>query len=405
MQPYFCQPAVSLAQVAPALVNQYGDIRMYPMCATLSMGFSHSVYIAQRIHDQCLYAASALQPQHNILQLQSPYITTPIHLLYIDDNCILGTRLDEVTQQYESWLAPYRTVGLLTKPEKCVPPTAAPTEILGILIDGHAATMSVSPPKLFKLLGQTLQLLRGGRCSGATLARLMGHRTWLVMLRRPVFATLRYSYIFIQQMQGRTHNLWPSVVNELYTVIAPAPLMHVDMTSTILDMVPATDASLSGNGMVLAHTTPDVIAALYPLAVYNPKHHVTETNANGLLRPTVVQQHLIHDMNFATIISHTWRYASPHINELELQSVLSMLRHSVTRPATLHSTILHLVDNTPSFSYLRKGRSSSVRLLPVLKKIATHLLAHDMTLLSVWVPTEINPADTASRLCSHAILS
>lgn len=403
MQPYFCLPAIPIAQVSPELAQKYGDIRLHPMCATLPMGFSHSVYIAQHIHHQCLYASSAMDPRCNILQLRTPYVTSPIHMLYIDDNCILGTSMAEVDCQYQASMAAYSASGLVVKAEKCVAPTSSPTEILGILINGSRCTMAAHPSKTFKLLGQTLYLIRCGTCTGTTLSRLMGHWTWLLMLRRPIFAILRYSYIFIQEMQGRSHQLWPAVINELYMLVALAPLMYADLTTPLLDILPASDASSLGNGVVLGHTTAEGIQALYPLAVYNAKQHVTDDNQNGLLHPTTAQREVILNAQFATVISHTWRYTSPHINELELQSVLSMLKHLVSRPRTLHSSILHLIDNQPAFSCLRKGRSSSVRLLPVLKKISAHLLAHDITLLSVWVPTEINPADRPSRYHRDAI--
>jgi hypothetical protein len=403
MRPYFCLPPVHITQVSAALAEKHGDIHMHPMCTTLPMGFSHSVYIAQHIHNHVLYSSLSLDPSRNILKLQVPYITSPTHMLYIDDNCILGTSLQDVGHQYQSCISAYTAAGLVVKTEKCVPPTSNPTEMLGIVIDGNAATMTIHPSKMFKLLGQTLYLLHSNKCTGTTLSRLMGHWTWLLMLRRPTLAILRYSYIYIQEMQGRSHKLWPSVVNELYNLIALAPLMYADLTTPLLNILPASDASSIGNGVTIANTTTATIQALYPLAIYNPKHYVTDTNQNGLLHPNAVQRELILNSHFLPIISHAWRYQSSHINELELQSVLSMVRHLVSRPSTLHSTILHLIDNHPAFSCLRKGRSSSVRLLPVLRKITAYLLAHDITLLPVWVPTEINPADTASRLHHNAI--
>lgn len=398
MQPYFSLPAVHVRHISAELTQRHGDIEMHPMCTTLPMGFSHSVYIAQQIHNNVLYKDTTLKETDNILQRQTPHLSAAIHMLYIDDNCILGTSAEEVTAQYHACIAAYTTAGLQVKPEKCTATTSAPTEVLGIMINGLHREMSIQPAKMLKLLGQTLYVIHKQQCTGATLARLMGHWTWVLMLRRPLLSVIRYCYIFIDVYKGGTHALWPAVVKELYQLIALAPFIYADLSSPILDVLPASDASTFGNGVVFTYTTPETSNALYQLCCYNPKHHVTDDNPNGLLRPTAYQITQIQHQNYHTIISHRWRHSSPNINELELQSVLSLVKHLVTRPATLHSSILHLIDNHSAFSCLRKGRASSVLMNMVLRKITAHLVAHDITLLSIWVPSELNPADPASRL-------
>jgi hypothetical protein len=398
MQPYFALPSIHISHVSHTLFQQYGDIVMHPMCTTLPMGFSHSVYIAQHIHNHCLYKHTTLQPEYNILNVQSPYITHPIHMLYIDDNCILGTNRDDVTQQYNACMKAYKGTGFIIKAEKCTPTTSSATEMLGIVIDGQRLTMALNMSKMLKLLGQTLYLIHKQKCTGTTLAKLMGHWTWALMLRRPMFSIVRYSYLFIDKFKGMSHTLWPSVVKELYQLIALSPLLYADLSAPILDILSATDASLLGNGVVLSYTTQGTVNALHPLATYNTKRYVTDDNPNGILQPSAHQAALIANAHYHTIISHRWRHKSSNINELELQSVLSLIKHLVTRPSTQHSTVLHLIDNHSAFSCLRKGRASSVQMIMVLRKITAYLLANDITLLPIWVPSEMNPADSASRL-------
>jgi hypothetical protein len=322
-------------------------------------------------------------------------------MLYIDDNCILGTNRDEVTQQYEACIQAYRDTGFIIKTEKCTSTTSAATEMLGIVIDGERLTMSLNVSKMLKLLGKTLHLIHKKQCTGTTLAKLMGHWTWALMLRRPMFSIVRYCYLFIDKFKGMSHALWPSVVKELYQLIALAPLIYAELSTPILTILSATDASLLGNGVVLSYTTSETVNALHHLATYNTKRYVTNDNPNGMLRPSAHQAALIENAHYHTIISHRWKHSSPNINELELQSVLSLIKHLVTRPTTLHTSILHLIDNHSAFSCLRKGRASSVQMIMVLRKITAYLLAHDITLLSIWVPSEMNPADSPSRLHNH----
>jgi hypothetical protein len=57
-----------------------------------------------------------------------------------------------------------------------------------------------------------------------------------------------------------------------------------------------------------------------------------------------------------------------------------------------------LVDSMVAFFTLWKGRSSSPKLLLVLRKISALLLASGVMLLPGWIPSEVNPADAPSRL-------
>ena len=57
-----------------------------------------------------------------------------------------------------------------------------------------------------------------------------------------------------------------------------------------------------------------------------------------------------------------------------------------------------LLDSTVAFFSIWKGRSSSPRLLLILRKISSLLLASSISLLPGWVPSAVNPADEPSRI-------
>lgn len=395
MQPYFCLP--------PLEPVTRGQQPVYPMCTTLPMGFSHAVYLAQQVHNHCLYSRAALNPRWNVLRLSQPLLTQTIHALYIDDNCLLGTSETDVQQQYELCLAAYTAAGLLAKREKCTAATTEPTEVLGITVDGYRQQMYVAPTKMRKLLGQTVYMLSKTHCTGQELARLLGHWTWAIMLRRPAFAMLRLTYIYINTYKHINHQLWPCVRDELLALIGIAPMLYANIAAPISSFLPATDASMTGYGVVMALSECTRLNELWPLATYKPSDHMTDDNASGLMRPSNQQLQLLRDLRFTTIIAGQWRYgvnptSTNHINELELQAVYSMVKHLLSRPSTMSTRVLHLVDNTVTFSSLRKGRCSSVKLLLCLRKLAVHLIAADMVLLPVWIPSEANPADAPSRL-------
>jgi len=392
MQPYFALPFVERA--AP------GEPQWYPMCTTLPMGFSHAVLLAQQVHEHTLYSRGALQSCDNILEQRQPTIHRPIHELYIDDNCLIGTDQAELQQQYSRCMAAYADAGLLAKPEKCTPPTSQPTEVLGVMVGGKDHHIRLSPTKMKKLIGQTIYLLHKQQCSGTELARLLGHWTWAIMLRRPALAVLQNAYIYVNRYKGRQHTLWPCVRHELDALIGLAPLLYANLAAPRLPLLPATDASMTGSGVVLSALPPALADDLWYLATYRPADHVTVDNANGLLSPSPTQLDSLRQLQWSTVTAYTWSYGTDdtnHINELELQAVYTMVRHMLSRPQTVDSRLLHMVDNTVSISCLRKGRSSSIKLTMVLRKIHSHLLAASLALLPLYIRSEDNPADSPSR--------
>jgi hypothetical protein len=102
---------------------------------------------------------------------------------------------------------------------------------------------------------------------------------------------------------------------------------------------------------------------------------------------------------WSTIISRPWRDAE-HINALELRAVLLAAHWVLSHPSAVSRRVLLLVDSTVALYAVWKGRSSSYPLLAVLRKINALLLAGDLTLLTGWLPSEVNPADAPSRLLS-----
>ena len=53
------------------------------------MGWSHSVFVSQSVHEYVLYFMGGLNPLHNVMHLQSPFITCGVHLIYVDDFGVL----------------------------------------------------------------------------------------------------------------------------------------------------------------------------------------------------------------------------------------------------------------------------------------------------------------------------
>jgi hypothetical protein len=95
-------------------------------------------------------------------------------------------------------------------------------------------------------------------------------------------------------------------------------------------------------------------------------------------------------------VSSPWR-REEHINVLELRAVLTAMRWCNSVPPALNHRVLLFCDSAVVVAALAKGRSLSRALSALLRRLAALLLVSGMRLCPVWVPSQENPADAASR--------
>ena len=95
-------------------------------------------------------------------------------------------------------------------------------------------------------------------------------------------------------------------------------------------------------------------------------------------------------------LSYAWKQED-HINELELQAFIVMVRRRVRKASRHHGRYLHIVDSAVIRGAVAKGRSTSRRLNRLLRKVAALTLAADVYPLTAWTISRWNFADLASR--------
>ncbi|CAK0803353.1 unnamed protein product [Prorocentrum cordatum] len=98
-----------------------------------------------------------------------------------------------------------------------------------------------------------------------------------------------------------------------------------------------------------------------------------------------------------TVLSHRWRRLGRHINELEMQEVLSALKWLARKSDHHGLRIGMLVDCQVVLAICAKGRSSSHRLNHLVKRIDAQRLACDLYPFYGYVTSKTNPADAPSR--------
>jgi hypothetical protein len=186
------------------------------------------------------------------------------------------------------------------------------------------------------------------------------------------------------------------------------PLLHARLDSVFFPRVLATDASEFAGEVVTTPITTATHRDYWPLCSTRNNAYVqtlfrdesTWTDLDDELSAGIDAYESFYagvlDSPWTTILSAPWRH-SEHINSLELRAVLLAVHWVLSHPSSLSRRVYLLVDSTVTFFSLWKGRSSSPQLLWIVRKISALILASGLSLLTGWIPSEVNPADEPSR--------
>lgn len=390
LRPFFALPAVRAADLG--LSDRYGaDTMVYPCVNRLPMGWSHSVFLAQSAHEHLISQLTSLQPADQITHTSSPLLhpDTVRFGIYIDDLSLFSTNADLLAHAQNEYMEAMELHGLPVKRSKVVFPSCSGVEIVGLNFDGASHTFGLAPEKLLSLLNQTWMLLEQGCCTGLQLASLVGKWTWSCLVNRPALSVFSSVYRFINVAKGRVFSLWPTVRKELRTVAGLAPLLFTSTAAAFFPEALACDASSIGLG---------VTSSFISQANMN-----TASQAAGLLDTTVITDKerqataVLASHSWRTVVAARWQHPLRHINEGEARSVSTAVRWVASRPSSFGSRLLLYSDSTAVAGALSKGRSSAPLLRPRVRSIAAYLLAFSFHLYTVWISSQLNPADFPSR--------
>jgi hypothetical protein len=405
------------------------DRKFYPCCTSLPMGWSHSVLIAQLVHERVMYLGpqAPLRLSDSVLRCISPLIDRCLHLGYIDDLCFISCDRELAHHCLNLMLLAYQFHGLEPKVSKMVLPTSDPVDLLGVQV--HGDILTISSDYISSLVQMTMSVLQlGVVVSGRQMARVVGKWTWVLLLRRPALSCIQHAYRFIEVAGSRSFQLWPSVRKELYALLGLLPMLYVDLSSSWSTKMVASDASLLGGGVCVTGSNSQLLPHVWSQYISPPLHSAFRKPYSSL-QPTVNDDMflstsnssdppsvprpsaplssslelellsewsaLVQSLHWGTIISQRWNFVES-INRLECRAVLLALRWFISYPSSINTRLPLLLDSQVVASALRKGRCAS-SLLPVLRKVNALLLASNIHLLPLWIPTDANPADVPSR--------
>jgi hypothetical protein len=118
--------------------------------------------------------------------------------------------------------------------------------------DGSKQQIRPTPKRVWRCRFAIQQLCSRRRVLPKEVEKVLGHCSFMALIRRELLAIFRATYVFINRFRRTLVPvpIWPSVVRELRQFHDLTPLLYRDFKRSCWDRVLAFDASLEGFGVV-----------------------------------------------------------------------------------------------------------------------------------------------------------
>ena len=122
-------------------------------------------------------------------------------------------------------------------------------------------------------------------------------------------------------------------------------------------------------------------------------------HASPMGTPRASQLNNLHPAwwKWKTAVSIPWQYPE-HINILEMRMFSVGVRWRLSSPSAFNSTCLHAADSNVSLGAMSRGRSGSLPINNIMRRLSAHTLAAHYVPLLGRFSTSQNPADAPSRV-------
>ena len=375
--------------------------QLHPLARSWPMGFSWSSFVAQETL-LCIAECAGLTSAHILAEdVPLPKDLKVAFAVATDDAMLFSDagpgatlaptrRLEDALQEHGAALNPDKNIDdELNAP--CV----------GIdLVDGRQWW----PPgdRLASLFAAVLDLAQLRFASPGAVAAYLGVTQWFCLLRRPRLSVFDRVYGFCTgalATDWTKRNVPDEIIRELLVDAVLAAFGSVDMHRQHLDFVGATDASSCfGLGAAVARLPASQLRQIAGLCCKAGGHVTLRGIATDDLSARLGPRHdLKLPMSAFDVILSVRCTDDDHINLKEARGLLTYVRWVLRTPRHFGHRLVVLVDSKVVVGAVAKGRSSSVPLNRLLRRLAALCFLGDLTLHVVFIPSAHNPADAPSR--------
>ena len=384
--------------------------KYYPAFKVVCMGDTNGVDIAQAVHESVLKSVGCLSPAETLVYGKTFPASSTLEGLYIDDHLvfqILPTKNSRQRKRYrdEELLGAsrdrYQQLNLPTSTKKAFQKDYD-FKAWGTQVTSETGRVGTPYAKIRQIEALTCALVAEGWASKRALQKLLGLFIHPYMHRRELMAIFHHTYLFIEQLpeNGLKRIPW-YVKDELTAAALLLPFAEANIRTPVSVQISATDASSKMGGRASTITSRVMSKLLYRFAEKRGEHTRLDWDLHGISPPSRMAEAPPPVVD--AMCKHCWTSSQSirfdrkeHINILELEMVKQEIK-ARTNAQRGGCRVVNLCDSRVVVGAFAKGRSSSRNLNHKLRSCIPWLLASEIHLVNVWVPTDKNPADYPSR--------
>ena len=437
---YFCLMPIEARHVGltgkllDGQVLQSSDL-VYPMPGSLCMGFSWSLYFAQRISERQMSLVPSLKDSSLVNDRSGPAVfpaeapSSMKHFVYVDNLGVMSGSVECVAQGLTGLTEQFTNQNLLLHPGEI---QHSKITALGIEMDGQQLLTRVATGRFHRVRQGLRHLLRWKRCTGRALEVIVGHCTYCGLVNRCTLSVFHNVYKFIKSSYTTSSSLWPSVLAELRAFAGMMPALRADWSRAWSREVVVSDASEEGFGVCRTHWDSSSTGRVGRCSERDRfkrsgGHNARESalSAAGFVRDEVTGRWISGelgdedyleaagwrlDASFPEVPAHQlksseWvvarqaRWSRPeHIVHLEARALVKSMEVAVHDCGSFDARQLLLVDSMSAALAFDRCRSRNYRLLRQIRKFCSYSIGCNVGFAVRWIPSEINPADEPSRV-------
>ena len=444
MSAYFCVSSVRARDVGLEGHSVDGvvlgqDNEVFPCARALPMGFSWSLWIAQRINEHRMSLCPCLENSELIADNLPPAVFTAekdsldtSHFVCVDNLGVLSKDVGEVKCAMTEAGESFNSVDLklhdfdITEDSKVT---------LGTQLDLKNLRSAVSLPRFWRLKMGLRHSLRRKTLSGWALEMLLGHCTFCGLTRRDLLCIFSTAYKFVEAHYFEVGTVWDTVREELRMFHGRMCYLTSDWWLQWNELVNESDASPYGNGVCTSQWPRAVVASvgrlrerrrfkLRPgcsarssalgaagLESFDAVDDLVDAaEAPGQVTVEAGESVWEVDDGFAEVpvgrlrtdlwtpkLFGKWNF-DENILMLDARTLVMALKRVAVSIFGHDIRQLNLVDNmSVCFSFERR-RAKDFKLLVQIRRFSAYCLARNIKAFVRWVPSELNASDAPSRI-------
>ncbi|CAK0828541.1 unnamed protein product, partial [Prorocentrum cordatum] len=256
---YFCLPPVKAGAFGVTEVEGtkvQTSTAIYPCWQALPMGFSWSLYFAQRANEEVSRRSSALLRGPGLSDHGPPLVFAPgrasqevRHYVHVDNLGVFSLFSEFVSGVMNQLTGEFTKLSLLLHKDELVPDKAV---ALGTEIDGGLLRTRVTSDRFWRCRQAVRGLLARRRVKGWAVEAVLGHLTFCGLCSRGTLSAFNSVYGFVRAHYDEAAVLWAEARQELAAFSSLMYFLESDWWLPWNPLAQQSDASLHGYGLARA---------------------------------------------------------------------------------------------------------------------------------------------------------